>query len=123
MKKSFLIFCATAAMLCSCTTVKQTASELDVNTQIHSGVYATMEVSPKKISYTLNTTPEIRRGGLQNCINSAIHEALKQHGNADVLVQTEKAIIERKGLFGKKVKSVTVTGYPARYVSFENSPQ
>ncbi len=82
-----------------------------------------MEVSPKKISYTLNTTPEIRRGGLQNCINSAIHEALKQHGNADVLVQTEKAIIERKGLFGKKVKSVTVTGYPARYVSFENSPQ
>jgi hypothetical protein len=124
MKKSFLIFCAATAMLCSCTTVKQTASEQDVNSQIHSGVYATMEVSSKKISYTLNTTPEIRRGGVQNCINAAIHEALKIHGDADVLVQTEKAVIERRGLFGgKKVKSVTVKGYPAKYVSFENKPQ
>lgn len=123
MKKSVLAFCAMAAMLCSCTAVKQTASEQDVNSQIRSGVYATMDVSNKKISYTLNTTPAIRRGGVQNCVNAAIHEALKQHGDADVLVQTEKAVIERKGLFGKKVRSVTVTGYPAKYVNFENAPQ
>lgn len=123
MKKLFLIMCATAGLLCSCTTVKQTASEQDVNCNIHSEVYATMNVSNTKISYKLNTTKSIRRGGLQNCINTAIHEALKQHGDADVLIQTEKTIVERKGMFGRKIRSVTVTGYPAKYINFENMPQ
>lgn len=123
MKKKIFLLCAAVGVLCSCTTVKQTASEQKVENLIQSGVYAHMDVSPQKISYTLNTTASIRRGGLKNCINTAIHEALKQHGDADVLVQTESAIVEKKGFFRKKIYSVTVTGYPAKYTNFETAPK
>ena len=57
---------------------------------------------------------------MQNCINMAIHEALKSHGNADVLVQSEATVIKRTGLFSNKIRSVTVTGYPATFTDFES---
>ena len=57
----------------------------------------------------------MRKGGYQNCINAAVREALLQNGNADVLVEMQNTVVEREGLMGRKVKTVTVTGYPATY--------
>lgn len=120
MKKNLLSLCAGTLLLCSCHTLKQTATSQPVDNVIQSEVHATLNVSQKKISYTYVPTSEVRRGGLQNCINTAIHEALINNGNADVLIQSENAVVERKGLFGRKVTRVTVTGFPATYTSFES---
>ena len=42
------------------------------------------------------------------------------NGNADVLVESQQEIYVRQGLLGKKIKSVTVTGYPATYKNFKS---
>ena len=47
-------------------------------------------------------------------------EALKANGGGDVLIETQEAIVKRSGLFLRKIKSVTVTGYPATYKNFRN---
>ena len=120
MKKNIILILATTAMLCSCRTVYQSASEESAPNGIHYEVQAKLDVSKQKISYTYYTDSSVRRGGLQNCINMAIHEALKSYGNADVLVQCESTITKRKGLFGSKIKSVTVTGFPATFTDFES---
>lgn len=121
MKKIIFSAFAAALMLCSCSTTRQTATEQQINSQITStGVHAKLVVSPKKIVHTYYPESEVRRGGLQNCINAAIHEALEKNGGGDVLVQTEKTITTYKGLFRKSVKKITVTGYPATYTEFHS---
>ncbi len=116
MKKLFFIVCALALLsLSSCTTLVKTASSADVRTSMQSAVVGELKVSPEKISYTYYPPKKVRRGGKKNCINVAIHEALKQYGDADVLVETQEAMIIK---FGRKIKSITVTGYPASYVKF-----
>ncbi len=120
MKKNIISLLAVTVMLCSCTTVYQSATEQAIPNGLHYDVKAKVNVSKQKISYTYYTDRSVRRGGVKNCINMAIHEALKKHGNADVLVQSEATVIKRKGFFGTKVKSVTVTGFPATFTEFEN---
>lgn len=84
---------------------------------------ADLDVSSEKISYTLVPTRKVRKGGLQNCINTAIKEALKANGNGDVLIETQQAVVQRAGLFACKIKSVTVTGYPAKYKNFRTADE
>lgn len=56
-------------------------------------------------------------GGYDNVINTAVREALLANGNADVLVALETQIkYDKEG----QIESVTVTGYPAKYVNFRN---
>ena len=120
MKKIFLLLFATT-LLCSCkTTMYQTAATDEVSSNIKAVVVADLDVSNEKITYTLVPDRFVRRGGLRNCINVAINEALRQNGNADVLLETQNAIVVRSGLFGRKIRSVTVTGYPARYKNFQS---
>ena len=115
MKKLVLVLAAAALTLTSCSISKQTAHTQQICTSIRSGATATLEVSPKKLSYTYVPSKAVRKGGYQNCINAAVREALLQNGNADVLVEMQNTVVEREGLMGRKVKTVTVTGYPATY--------
>ena len=81
--------------------------------------YADLDIKETKIVHTYRPSEEDRRAGVRNCVNTAIKEALAtKGGNADVLIETQEAIVEKTGLFGKKVKSVTVSGYPATYKNF-----
>ncbi|MBQ2362025.1 MAG: hypothetical protein II287_00255, partial [Bacteroidaceae bacterium] len=41
-------------------------------------------------------------------------------GNADLLVEPQFVISMKRGLFRKKVKSVTVSGRPAKYKNFRS---
>ncbi len=120
MKKIFLVFSVVALTMTSCTTAYKTATQRDVVAPVAAAAIADFEVSPKKITYTLIPTRKVRAGGLQNCINTAISEALKANGEGDVLIETQGAIVQRSGLFRTKVKSVTVTGYPATYKNFRS---
>ena len=52
-------------------------------------------------------------------LNNAMYEALKKNGSGDVMVQVSYKV-EGKGVgkFVGKVKKLTITGYPAKYVNF-----
>ncbi|MDE5822895.1 MAG: hypothetical protein K2H63_10525 [Paramuribaculum sp.] len=116
MKKLFIILMVSAFAMTSCSTVYKTATTHNVEPTIAAVVLSDLDVSNEKITYTLTPKARVRRGGLRNCINTAISEALALNGG-DVLIETQQATITR-GLYVRKIKSVTVTGYPAKYKNF-----
>lgn len=118
MKKVFLAFGA-ALVLASCTTVTKTASTIDVNNHLSSESDVDLTVSYTKLTYTHRTTAKERRGGRQNIENTAVREALEANGNADVLVAPQFTLVKKRGLFGAKIKTVVVSGYPAKYNNFK----
>ncbi len=120
MKKIFVVI-AVALSVASCTTTKKTAASLDVNDVLKSETTADLVVSGKRISYTLEPSKSVRRAGMNNVKAYAVSEALKAFGVGDVLVEAQFETGVRRGLFGKKIKSVTVTGYPATYKNFRNA--
>lgn len=124
MKKVFLGLITCAALMIgatSCSTISKTASTLPVETTITNTSTADLVVSSHKITYTLKPSKAIRRGGEKNCIKTAVAEALKASGNADVLVAMQYEIKKTKNLFGKTtIKYVTVEGYPATYKNFQS---
>lgn len=120
MKKVALSLFVAAFAMTSCSTVYKTASTRNVQAPLVAAVTGDLEVSNHKVTYTYVPPREVRKGGVQNCINSAIREVLQQSGDADVLVETQKAIVHKQGLLRLKVKSVTVTGYPAKYRDFKS---
>lgn len=120
MRKSLTaVVFAGSLLLMSCSTIKKSSTTVDVATPVLTETVADLNVQPKKITFTLNPSASLRRGGEKNVINAAVAEALKANGNADVLVGMQYEIKKRKGLFGTKIKYVTVTGYPATYSNFK----
>lgn len=130
--KKFLILIATAALISSCgvsmpapvPTAKPTPKLISSST--HSkvsvaqpvvAVFADLDVSPKKISFFYLPSKTVISGGLDNVIDSAVREALASNGDADVLVGMETQI---KYNAEGDPESITVTGYPAKYVNFRN---
>ena len=104
----------------SCKTTVHNVTDVQANSTFITATIADLKVDNKKITFTM-TYPErsVARGGVQNCINKAINEALKEYGG-DVLLQTEEAYVTRRGLFRRRIKSVTVTGYIAKYYNFHS---
>lgn len=118
MKK--IIFAVMAAGLLlgasSCTTIKKTATVMDVNSVVLSGTEADLDVSPKKITFFYKVPKNVRRGGNKSAQATAVAEALKANGNADVLVSPQYEMKIKRG----SVREITVTGYPATYKDFRN---
>ena len=112
-----------ALTMSSCSVVTKTATTRDVTAPLAAAVISDLEVSNQKITYTFVPTNSVRKGGLKNCINTAISEALTNNGGGDVLIETQEAVIEKYGLFGKKIRSVTVSGYPAKYKNFRSADE
>ena len=126
MKKSFFLMAiATVVLLASCSLggpkslVKTTATHTRINAATPVvAVFADLDVSPNKISYFYIPSTTVAAGGLDNVVNSAVHEALIANNNADVLVGLETQVkYNDKGV----IESITVTGYPAKYVNFRNA--
>ena len=107
-------------MVTSCSTLrKSSATVLDVETSIKSHNNAELVVSDQKISYTYLPTKADRKACLKHVKTNAVAAALKENNNADVLVHKQDEVVYRVNMFGvKKIKSVTVTGYPAVYRNF-----
>ncbi len=128
MKKFILLLVVAPAMLVSCSIfsapskapskLTNTATYTPIKvTQPVVAVFADLDVSPNKISFFYIPSGTIINAGTQNVIDSAIREALATNGNADVLVGLEKQI---KYSGDGKIESITVTGYPAKYVNFRS---
>ncbi|MDE5685469.1 MAG: hypothetical protein K2I26_02810 [Paramuribaculum sp.] len=119
MKK--LLICAVAAAslsLASCSSIRHTSTTVPVETEIRSHSTADLKVSQKKISYTYKPSKAVRRCGQKAVIATAVAEALKANGNADVLVGFQYEIKKTRNFFGRNnIKYVTVEGYPATYVN------
>ena len=120
MKKIFFVL-GIALLAVSCTTTTKTAKTVNTPASLLSSTVADLEVSKDRITYTLVPTVEIRRGGVANVKQAAEQEALKKHGNADVLVDAEYTISKTSYfIFGSKVESVTVSGRPAKNKNFRS---
>jgi len=109
-----------ALMAASCTTTTKTARTESVPYSMYNATVADLDVASARISYTMKTTPAIRRGGPANCKKAAIQEALAANGNADLLLEPQFVLNHYRGLFGSKIVSVTVTGRPATYKNFRS---
>jgi len=116
--KRIILVVACVAMLSSCSLIRRSSvSTLDVSSTLGSQSTADLVVSPNKISYTHVPVGKEKKSGLKNVLNNAVTDALRQNGNADVLVHMKyDAFATKSG----KVKKVTVTGYPAKYQNFQN---
>lgn len=121
--KKFFILAFAAASLASCSITQNSASVAEVNNKILAGAVADLDVAPQRITYTYKTKSSVRKAGYNNCVRTAIREALKENGDADILVQEEITTVTSIGLFGPKVKKVIVTGYPAKYTNIKTIPQ
>ena len=118
MKKLFFI-CAAALLAASCNTTTKTARTESIPYAMYNANAADLQVG-ERITYTYVPTKDVRRGGADNCKKAAINEACAKNGNADLLVEPRFVITVHKGLFSRKVKSVTVTGRPANYVNIHS---
>lgn len=80
-------------------------------------VQVDLEVSPNKIEHFMNVTANVRLGGYDNIVATAVKEALEANGNADVLVGLQTQVkYSEKG----EIVSILVSGFPAKYVNFRN---
>lgn len=122
MKKS-LLFLGVVFMMSSCTTVIKTATTADVPASLLSSTVADLEVAPTRVTSKISNVPAtIRRGGLANVKQAVESQALAEYGkDYDVLIEPEY-VIEQENyfIFGKKIKSITVTGRPAKYKNFHS---
>ena len=124
MKKSLLFI--VAAMFAGCSVTSPTSMAKLTNTSTYSkvqvvqpvaAVLADLDVAPNKISYFFLPSQTVVNGGFENVVNTAVREALIAKGNADVLVGLEQQV--KYGGDGR-VESITVSGYPAKYVNFRS---
>lgn len=100
------------------TKLTNTATYSKVNVaQPVAAVFADLDVSPNKILFLYIPSKTVANAGEQNIIDSAVREALLSNGNADVLVGLEKQI---KYDSNGAIESITVTGYPAKYINFRS---
>jgi hypothetical protein len=121
MKKFFILSVLASAMFVSCsvpTKLTNTATSNKVSVlDTVVAVFADLDVSPTKISFFYIPSKTIVSAGAENVVNSAIREALIANGNADVLVGLESQI---KYSGDGSIESITVTGYPAKYINFRS---
>ena len=119
MKKFFLLVCVVFAVS-SCQTIRSTATHKTVDIQPVGALIADLEVSPKRISYTMTPHRRVQRGGFENIKSTAIREALQNNGGGDVLVGLEVQTKSVRFLCWRTITSITVSGYPAKYTNFTN---
>lgn len=117
MLKKFFIFISVMAVLgmTSCTTTLNSSKTKDFGSSAITATFADLVVSPQKITYVYKPTDDVRRGGVENVVNTAIRKALEANGGGDVLVELQTTI---KKSSRKNVSEVTVSGYPATYRNF-----
>lgn len=121
--KKYIVLAFAAVALVSCTTTTKTARTESVPYSMYNATVADLDVAKQKVTYTLSPSKEIRKGGIANCKQAAINEALAQAGNADLILDPQFVISHKKGplgLFINKVTAVTVTGRPATYKNFRS---
>ena len=71
-------------------------------------------ISTDKISFTLTVKDEVRAGGVDNAIATAVSEALSVIGGDAIVGLQTQLTYDAAGL----LRYVRIQGYPAKYVNF-----
>lgn len=119
MKKTLILLFAVVA-LSSCTMTRSSVKTTNVTAPVLTTTVASLDVAPQPITYTyIPTRNESKKLGFNEIMNNAMYEALKENGSGDVMVQVSYQVKGKGvGKFVSKVKKLTITGYPAKYVDF-----
>lgn len=119
MKRVHILLISSALLLSSCNTLVKTARTAEVAPSLKSAtVVDIVPATDQRITYTLEPTKALQRGGVNNIKQAVEAEALAKNGNADALLEPQYVITKRQGLFGSKVTSITVSGRPVYYQNF-----
>lgn len=120
MRRYLVITAFAGILLSSCDTLTKTARTADIPSAQYNATVADLKVTDR-ISYTMQPSKAVQRGGMSNVKQAAESEALeKKGGNADILLEPQFVIEKKRTLFGSKVKSITVSGRPATYTNFRS---
>lgn len=119
MKKLFILG-AIALFVSSCATHRAGVIDTTVQPRIEATTkVVNLDIAEKPFTYTYIPMDQDGKNLSQDqLLNNAIYMALKAYGNADVMVNVNHYITIKKGLFGSRVRSIEITGYPAKYVNF-----
>ena len=121
MKKAFAYIAVAVLALSSCQSTVKTARTVDAVSNIRSITVADLKVADKRVTSTIdNVSSDLRRGGEKNVKQAVEQKALAENGGADVLVDPQFVVKKKRGLFGSKIKSITVSGRPAWYQNFRS---
>lgn len=119
--KNIFLFAVVALLAVSCSTTICTSKVATAPVSLLSATVADLDVAAERVSYTLNPSKSLCRGGLENVKQAAEQELLVKNGNADVLVDAEYVITSTdRFIFGRDIESVTVSGRPAKYKNFHS---
>lgn len=118
--KKMLFFVMISAIFSSCITNRATVVTTATTAPIRTiTTVADVNVSDNRISYTyIPSKADAKRLSKTQLLNNAIYMALKNNGNADVLLQINYYITKRNVVFVRRINSITVSGYPAKYTNF-----
>lgn len=85
-------------------------------------VIADLKVDENKLTYIYVPSKAAQAEGEENCVKCAIREALKNFGDADVIVGMETQTKFDGNYYNGHpvVESIVISGYPARYVNFRH---
>ena len=118
--KKIVILATLALLLSSCAVHKAAVSSTTVySPAIETTTVATLDVAANKISYVYTPTKtDAKSLSEKQLVKNAIYMALKENGNADELVEVNYYVSLKRGFLSKRVKSISLTGYPATYKDF-----
>ncbi len=117
--KNLLFIAVIGATLSSCAslnraTVVSTSAPAPIRTTTS---VASIEVGENRISYTyVPSKADAKRLSEAQLLDNAIYMALQENGNADILVKVNYYITRKT--FPKRIQSIALSGYPAKYVDF-----
>ncbi len=118
--KRLMILAAALLLFASCSLHRANVAVTPVySPSVETTTMASLDVSAKKINYVYY--PEIKDSkslSQDQLIKNAVYAALQSNGGGDELVGLSYYITVRRGFFGKKVRSIAVSGYPATYTNF-----
>ncbi|MFI3285123.1 MAG: hypothetical protein R3Y08_00565 [Rikenellaceae bacterium] len=119
MKKVILCLAFCVALMSSCSTLRTaTSKSIGIRSSIESTTTVDLEVAQQKVEYIYTPSRKERKKlSYAKITEKAVATALKANNNADVMVAPE-FVVERRGL-AKRVRQITVIGYPAKYKNFQ----
>lgn len=120
--KHFLPILAGLLLLSACAVQKQqnTVRLSEIETTIVAPVVAELEISDVRLSYVYTPSKaEIKSKDNAIILRNAIAIALEENGQADVLVNASYRHIYK----GNSLKSILITGYPAKVKGFSKPTQ
>lgn len=118
--KKILILASLTLLLASCSVHKASVASTSVySPAVETVTVASLDVEKEKISYVYYPTKKDAKSlSEKQLIKNAIYMALSTNGGADELVEVNYYITTKRGLFSRRVESVSVRGYPAFYKDF-----